>query len=147
MFYMVSCLCLHSFTYFYLCLKHSFEARPLGILIPGLQKLSSQRTKFQSVTTTYYQHPPPVWPVLWPIGHPGPAFGKICVLFGYRFGYRSARAPSLRVSCARDWTNSLSRSTKARPRSWGWPLQHTCAACDYSFRNLSYLAAKFKQPT
>ena len=30
------------------------------------------------------------------------AFGKILVLFGYRFGYRSARAPSLQVTCVRD---------------------------------------------
>ena len=30
------------------------------------------------------------------------AFGKMLVLFGYRFGYRSAWAPSLQVTCVRD---------------------------------------------
>ena len=42
------------------------------------------------------------------------AFGKI---FGCRVGYRSARAPSLQVTCVRDWMNSSPRSTKARPGS------------------------------
>ena len=30
------------------------------------------------------------------------AFGKILISFGYRFGYRSAWAPSLQVTCVRD---------------------------------------------
>ena len=30
------------------------------------------------------------------------AFGKTWVSFGYRFGYRSVRAPSLQVTCVRD---------------------------------------------
>ena len=45
------------------------------------------------------------------------AFGKILVSFGCRFGYRSARAPSLQVTCVRDWMNSSPRCTKARPGS------------------------------
>ena len=45
------------------------------------------------------------------------AFGKVLASFGYRFGYRSARAPSLQVTCVRDWMNSSPRSTKARPGS------------------------------
>ena len=43
------------------------------------------------------------------------AFGKILVSFGYRFGYRSAWAPSLQVTCVRDWMNSSPH--KARPGS------------------------------
>ena len=54
------------------------------------------------------------------------AVGKIWL----SFGYRSARAPSLQVTRAGDWMNSLLRSTKARPGSntrycMGLSLQHS----------------------
>ena len=40
--------------------------------------------------------------------------GALFERFEYRFGYRSARALSLPIICARNWSNSLPRSTKAR---------------------------------
>ena len=99
---------------------------PAGSHSCSPKKSSSQRAKCHSITAAYYQ--PACHNQLVTQG----ALGKIWVSFGYRFGYRSARA---QLTCSRDWMNSLLRSTIARAGSntrycMELSIQHARTTCE-----------------